>query len=209
MKTRRVRRGTNWFSRVLFVLMVGSAGCITWYGLAPERPDLPASVDHPAPMTRLATEGQGADSVALHAPGSGLPTRVIVATAGIDAPIKGVGVVLRDGKAEWDTAQNAVGHHIDSALPGQPGNVVLTGHVSVANRADTPYFAGLDRVAIGDIVEVLSGMAAYRYRVDEITQVDPDEVGVLRSDHRSRLTMITCTRDLDRRLVVVATLVST
>src|SRR5690606_807280 len=104
---------------------------------------------------------------------AGLPTRLVVATAGVDAPIEGVGVVVRDGAPAWDTAWMGVGHHIDSAMPGQPGNVIITGHVSVADHHFVPYFADLDHVKAGDIVEVYSGLAKYRYRVEQVAQVEP------------------------------------
>jgi sortase (surface protein transpeptidase) len=39
-------------------------------------------------------------------------------------------------------------------------------------------------------------------------EVDADALEVLDEDHRSMVTLITCTRDLERRLVVVGQLVA-
>lgn len=139
---------------------------------------------------------------------SGLPTRVRIASAGIDTAVEEVGVVRRDGRAVWETAWRAVGHHIDSSLPGNPANVVLTGHVSVASQANLKVFANLATVRVGDIVEVYSGNRVHRYEVTEMREVEPDALDVFGGDHRSLLTLISCTTDLERRLVVVGALVS-
>jgi len=182
--------------------MVAAAGAITWYGLgsgtAPQPTAFEPTSTMPAAVAR--TEPQG--------PESGLPTRVVVPSVGIDASIDEVGIVEQDGATAWQTAWRAAGHHIDSALPGNPGNVVLTGHVAVADSQNLAVFHDLDQVTTGDIVEVHSGQAIYRYRIDTVLRVPPDATDVLRNDHVSRLTLITCTADLKDRLVVVGTLIA-
>jgi len=114
--------------------------------------------------------------------------------------------VIEDGEPRWETAWHAAGHHVDSAMPGQPGNMVITGHVSVADRRNVPVFATLDRVREGDAIVVYAGAAAYRYVVESIAVVDPGATEVLRSDARATVTLITCTRDLRHRLVVTGRL---
>jgi sortase A len=136
----------------------------------------------------------------------GLPTRVVVNQAGIDAPITEVGIITSAGRPFWETAWHAVGHNLDSSLPGQPGNMVLTGHVSVADRNNAAYFAKLDSVSPGDEVDVYSGDQVFRYRISNVSVVDPSNVRVLRSGAGSTVTLITCTKDLKHRLVVVGTL---
>jgi sortase A len=42
--------------------------------------------------------------------------------------------VIEDAKgvrSEWDVVDFAAGHHINSAFPGEPGNVVLSGHNNI------------------------------------------------------------------------------
>ena len=141
-----------------------------------------------------------------HLPIGSLPTRLIVNSAGIDAPIAEVGIINSGGRSLWETAWHSVGHHLDSSLPGQPGNMVLTGHVSVADRNNAAYFAKLGSVAPGDEVDVYSGDQVFHYRVSKVSVVSPDNVKVLRSDAASTVTLITCTQDLKNRLVVVGTL---
>lgn len=197
-------------STVLSLAMVAAAGGMAWFGLSGSEADSPPAFEETAtlPAEQRAMAQPAPQTAEVATSQSGLPTRVVVPAADIDAPIQGVGVVLSEGRAAWQTAWQAVGHHIDSALPGNPGNVVLTGHVSVATSADIAYFKHLQSVAAGDIVEVYSGSTLHRYVVEAVLEVPPEAVRILKSDHRARVTLITCTPDLERRLVVIGTLVA-
>ena len=185
--------------------LVVVAGGVAWFGMSQTGSAVPAPhaaaivetvaavADQPSPEPQQKLEGS-------------LPTRLVIQRAGVDAAISEVGVVKEGGALVWEVAWRAVGHHMDSARPGQPGNMVLTGHVSVADRRNLAAFAGLNRVAAGDIVEVYSGESVYKYSVSRVTVVAPASVKILRSDHTSTVTLITCTTDLKNRLVVTATL---
>lgn len=194
------------FSRSSFLslAMVGAAGVIAWQGL---RAATPAPPVEPAAEVTITADAPAAELPAGRAVQGYLPTRIVVPSAGIDTPVAEVGVVQRDGERVWDTAWRSAGHHLNSARPGQPGNMVLTGHVSVADSTNVPVFANLDSVAEGDVVEVYAGDARYRYAITAIQVVDPDETRVLRSDHRSIVTLITCTPDLRHRLVLTGQLI--
>lgn len=186
-------------------LCVVAAGAFAWVGTA-ERPGGP---DDSSGVTLAGTLSPQSGSDPASYPSisrGGLPTRIVIPAAGVDAPIAEVGVVMSDGVPVWETAWQAAGHHIDSALPGQPGNMVVTGHVSVADRRNLAAFAALDAVAPGDAIEVYSGMSRYVYTVERVMVVPPDAVHLLRSDSVAAVTLITCTRDLKDRLVVVGTL---
>ncbi len=194
-------RSTSLWVAVMFVV---AAGAVAWFGSGQSR-----SMHQPAgPAETLAGRSSPAPGAAV---GSldigGLPTRVVVPDAGIDAPIAEVGVVADGSRTAWETAWHAVGHHYDSSLPGQPGNMVLTGHVSVADRGNAAFFSKLDKLAAGDAVEVYSGDQVYHYAVSSISTVAPNAVKVLRSSDGATVTLITCTHDLKNRLVVVAKLV--
>jgi len=67
-----------------------------------------------------------------------LPARIVIPDLGIDAPVVEMGwkVVEVGGvrRTEWDlsTIKNGkAGHLINSALPGEPGNVVISGHHNI------------------------------------------------------------------------------
>lgn len=197
-------QGSQRGSTVMAIGMVLAAGAIAWFGgrgpeSAPagagETATLPGRAAEQTPRVAFRTVSNG-----------GLPTRIVIPSAGIDAPVAEVGVVIEDGEPRWETAWHAAGHHVDSAMPGQPGNMVISGHVSVADRRNLPVFATLDRVREGDEIVVYAGAAAYRYVVESIAVVDPGATEVLRSDARATVTLITCTRDLRHRLVVTGRL---
>ena len=188
--------------------MVLGAGVITWQGLSGANSSAAGGESSLLPVTLPSGEPAAARpaSRAGSLPG-GLPTRIVAASVGIDASIAEVGVIVEEGRPVWETAWRSVGHHIDSARPGQPGNMVLTGHVSVASPSHVASFKKLDQLKAGDIVEVYSGDQVFRYAITRVAVVPPSETRILRSDHASRLTLITCTRDLKQRLIVQGTLV--
>jgi sortase A len=86
-----------------------------------------------------------------------------------------------DGK----TLRRAVGHLPGTALPGQQGNVVISGH------RDT-FFRPLRNIHKGDeiILKTLSG--SYRYRVDLTEVVAPQDTDVLENSNEAILTLVTC-----------------
>ena len=192
-------------STIVAVVMVAAAGAVSWFGIRENSdahiPAVPIVISAAAPAPDAAPP-----TYPLLANEGGLPTRVIVPVAGIDTSISEVGTVDQEGQRRWQTAWRAAGHHMDSARPGQPGNMVLTGHVSVADRGNIAVFKSLDKVRTGDVIEVQSGERVYRNIVGRVMVVEASNVGLLRSDHSATVTLITCTNDLKRRLVVVGTL---
>jgi LPXTG-site transpeptidase (sortase) family protein len=58
--------------------------------------------------------------------------RIIIPKLEVDAPVIELGwnLVFEEGdwRSEWQTADNAAGHHRNSANPGEAGNVVISGH---------------------------------------------------------------------------------
>ncbi|MGE0600196.1 MAG: sortase [Dehalococcoidia bacterium] len=191
-------------STLLAGAFVVAAAAIAWFGMnggAPGPRDLPivpaAADERPTPDSAVAGVSMG-----------GLPTRIVVPAADVDAAIAEVGIVSDEGRPVWETAWRAAGHHFDSAMPGQLGNMVITGHVSVADRSNLAVFHSLDSVSEGDVVEVFSGDDMYTYRIDKVMVVAPSSVKLLRSDSTATVTLITCTKDLKNRLVVVGTLTS-
>lgn len=103
--------------------------------------------------------------------------RIEISTIGLSAMIlEGI---------DQRTLRRAVGHIPGTLLPGQPGNVALAGH------RDT-FFRALRNVRDGDeiMLETLSGL--YRYRVDSILVVDPDDTRVLDKSDDAILTLVTC-----------------
>lgn len=78
-----------------------------------------------------------------------------------------------------------VGHVDSSALPGQPGNVVLAAH------RDT-LFRSLRNIQKGDTVRVATAYGTRTYTVDSTEIVDPTDVAVMAPTPNPTLTLITC-----------------
>lgn len=79
------------------------------------------------------------------------------------------------------------GHMFGTPLPGEPGNSVIGAH------RDT-HFAFLQRVRIGDLIEVDTPQGrTVRYRVTDTRIVDKSDLRVLEQpDHLRELTLVTC-----------------
>ena len=60
-----------------------------------------------------------------------VPERLQIPSIDLDSKVVAVGTKTDDkGRLLWETAAFAVGHHKGSGLPGESGNVVLSGHIS-------------------------------------------------------------------------------
>jgi LPXTG-site transpeptidase (sortase) family protein len=84
-----------------------------------------------------------------------------------------------------NTLQLAVGHIPATALPGQAGNVGVAGH------RDT-FFRGLKDLRSKDEVRFSTLNGDFKYVVESLIIVEPDNVGVLASPTGNVLTMVTC-----------------
>lgn len=138
---------------------------------------------------------------------AGAATRVRVTAIGLDAEVRSVGMVFREGRLQYDTPSVGAGHYAGSANPGALGNVVIGGHVSL--RGGTGVFRALPSVAIGSTIDVSSGGQWYRYQVTEVRLVAPDATEVMEPTQDATLTLITCSEDNAhaKRIVVVGKLV--
>jgi LPXTG-site transpeptidase (sortase) family protein len=79
----------------------------------------------------------------------------------------------------------AVGHVPGTALPWQPGNVVLAAHRD-------SFFRRLGELKPGDIIRLTVPSKDYRYRVTFTDVVDPKETWVMQPSTGESLTLITC-----------------
>ena len=80
---------------------------------------------------------------------------------------------------------HGIGHVDSTALPGQPGNVVLAAH------RDT-FFRSLRNIRKGDLVTVTTESGPRNYEVSSTEIVKPTEVSVLNPTAEPTLTLITC-----------------
>jgi len=133
------------------------------------------------------------------------PDRLQIPSIGLDTKVVPVGTKTdQQGHIVWETAPFAVGHHKGSGLPGESGNVVLSGHIS--SPREGAVFSKLPKVEPGDGIVVGTADRQYLYVVVETKVVTPDAVEVLDPTDQSVVTMLTCVPDgiYSHRLVVRA-----
>lgn len=87
----------------------------------------------------LSQQVDGVDtSVDAPGPPATSPMRIVIPDLAIDASVVEVGwqevEVQGRRQMEWEVASFAAGHHSDSALPGQAGNVVISGHHNIDGK---------------------------------------------------------------------------
>lgn len=91
--------------------------------------------------------------------------------------------------------QDGVVHLNGTALPGQNGNVFITGHSSNYPWSKGSYkniFALLNKLVIGDLVYLNYNDTVYVYKTEKIIIVKPSEVWVTESSGVPQLSLMTC-----------------
>lgn len=102
----------------------------------------------------------------------------------VEVPRLAVSAIVMEGDST-SILRRAVGHIPGTALPGQRGNVAISGH------RDT-FFRPLRHIVAGDIILLTTTTGEFRYRVLATSVVAPDDVSVLRPGTGETLTIITC-----------------
>jgi sortase A len=107
---------------------------------------------------------------------------------------------------DQNTLQLAIGHIPATALPGQAGNVGVAGH------RDT-FFRGLKDLKTKDEIQFSTLSGDFKYEVESLIIVEPENVGVLAPSSENVLTLVTCypfsyLGDAPKRFVVRARQVS-
>jgi sortase A len=95
-----------------------------------------------------------------------------------------VSTVVVEGLGK-STLRRAIGHIPGTALPGAPGNVGLAGHRD-------GFFRPLKDLRIKDEVQFSTPRGDFKYEVESIVIVEPENVTVLASTGQNMLTLVTC-----------------
>jgi sortase A len=78
-----------------------------------------------------------------------------------------------------------VGRIVETAKPGEGGNIGIAGHRD-------GFFRCLKEIQIGDRIELATKSQATSYEVDAVEIVTPEDVSVLAPRKRPALTLVTC-----------------
>lgn len=180
-----LRRIMKWAHRALFAcaaLLLGYCGFAladAWIFQRRESSDLDrllhdqrtASDDTPQPSS--STFPKGAPAAAT----DGLIGRIEIPRLLLSAVVvEGIGKT---------TLRRAAGHIPGTALPGQAGNVGVAGH------RDT-LFRGLRDLRTKDEIQFSTLSGNFKYVVESLIIVEPDNVGVLAPSSENVLTLVTC-----------------
>lgn len=148
-------------------------------------------------------------------PALSAPDRIIVPTINLDSSVEKVGwsVIEHNGVpiSTWVIPENTVGWHLNSALPGHRGNVVLSGHHNLGGEV----FRNLVDLKSGDRIILRADDRDYHYAVtDHFIVLERGASDEQRHQNAQwimptvdeRITMITCWPYVDNshRLIVVA-----
>lgn len=111
-----------------------------------------------------------------------------------------------------DLTKNLVNYD-GTAIPPDKGNAVIFGHSTLPQLFDEKnyktIFSTLYKLQVGDEIMIFIGNVTYKYKIENIIVVDPENTTVLEQDYDdSFLTLITCTPPgtIWKRLIVKARL---
>ena len=121
----------------------------------------------------------------------------------IQIPKIGVNSVVVEG-VEVADLKKGPGHYPETALPGQVGNMVVSGHRTTYGA---PFYR-LDELKPGDQIIVFDAAGPFRYRITETKVVAPTQISVIAPSSDARLTLTTCHPRFSarQRLIIVAAL---
>ncbi len=102
----------------------------------------------------------------------------------IEIPRLLLSVVVVEGIGR-SALRRAAGHIPGTALPGQAGNVGVAGH------RDT-FFRGLKDLRLKDEIRFSTLQGDFKYEVESLKVVGPDNVRVLAASGENALTLVTC-----------------
>jgi sortase A len=144
--------------------------------------------DHEAPAeAEPAPAGKPAAlPVVLPDPDRGLPTSSVSASVigRISIPRLHLAAIVEEGVDDV-TLSRAVGHIPGTAFPGETGNIGIAGH------RDT-FFRALKDLQPNDKIDFTTHLGRFHYTVESLRVVEPDDVGVLKSEGGQTLTIVTC-----------------
>jgi sortase A len=180
-----LRRILKWAQRALFacaVLLLGYCGFAlgdAWTFQRRESRDL----DRLLRDQRSASEGKPQSEPSISPKGG--PAAATDGLIGrIEIPRLLLSAIVVEG-INRTTLRRVVGHIPGTALPGEAGNVGLAGH------RDT-LFRGLKDLRIRDEIQFSTLSGEFKYLVESLRVVEPDNVGVLAPSGEKVLTMVTC-----------------
>jgi sortase A len=174
------RRHDHWppyFQMVEWLLLAVAVVCLEWYGLRMyqiHRRETAAI----AALERSLSNPPPADAADLSTiPPGGLIGRLDIPRLNISAPV--------EAGEDAGVLDAAVGYLPDTPLPWKPGNSAFAAH---RDRLFRP----LERIRVGDDIQLSTIHGKLRYKVSRTLIVNPKDLWVLDPGPDANLTLITC-----------------
>lgn len=123
-----------------------------------------------------------------------IPVRVLIPTSDIDLPIIPSEIV----NGYWELSETTASYGLGSGTPGENGNTVIFAH------AREGLFYNLKDVKKGGIIYVFTKDKWYRYKIDKITEVLPNQTEVIQPTKNETLTLYTCSGFYDEKRLIVS-----
>jgi LPXTG-site transpeptidase (sortase) family protein len=123
------------------------------------------------------------------------PVRILIPKRDIDLKVVDARII----NGYWELSESTASYGLGSGTPGTKSNTVIFAH------ARTGLFYNLKDVQINDVIYVFTKNNWYRYKVNKITAVFPNQTEVIKPTKNEVLTLYTCTGFYDeKRLIVTA-----
>jgi sortase A len=213
----KLRQLCVWPALLLLMALILFSGCApqTSPTVASEAPpvSLPAGEDG---VLRVAESGPPLRRPSLSSESAELPQKLELPSIRVETDIVPIGwytVQQPNGAqvSEWEVADFAAGWHKNSALPGQGGNVVLSGH----NNINGAVFRKLYTMKPGDEAYIWAGGQRITYQVEEVMILEEKSASLDQRRQNAqwiqpyaddRLTLVSCWPETDNthRVIVVA-----
>lgn len=122
------------------------------------------------------------------------PNHILIPKISVDAPVNWQ--VKNDPDITAKELESGVIHLAGTALPGQNGNVFITGHSSNYIWAKGNYktiFSLLDKLVVGDVIFINYNNKIFAYKVKSLRITKPTDLSLLDESPSPILTLVTCT----------------
>lgn len=122
-----------------------------------------------------------------------VPNKIVISKIDVDAPIVESRSV--DEKDILDALTRGIAHYPNTPMPGEVGNVFVTGHSSNYLWAEGDYnyaFSLLNKLEAGDDIVVYYDGIRYVYRVFSVSVVGPKDVSAMNQTNDSVISLMTC-----------------
>jgi len=171
------RRKSPYVRIVEWLLLAVAVICLEWYGLRLYEIHRRQMVAQDTLERSLSNPTRAGDGDLSTIPPGGLIGRLDIPRLKLSAPVEAGD---DDGVLDF-----AVGYLPDTPLPWQPGNSAFAAH---RDRLFRP----LERIRVGDDIELSTIHGTLQYKVSRTLIVNPEDLWVLDPSPDANLTLITC-----------------